>query len=375
MNINNCLVAASLLIFYQTANAEFSSTQWGVHISNFTGSVPQKPKDGFRNLTYPINVASGPLEEKFYYSQYVSFNNPTAESEGFYYGIQPQGNGTAQVIFSYFGKGARVIDTAHCSTGADGGNGVSCNKVKIPFRLGVIYNFNAILSSESATENSWEGSVTDTSTNIKTDIGAWTTPKAIGYLSGSSIGFIEDYVGIRSCAEIPATSAYFGPGASQISASVFAKGSINAPYKVGVCSGNVNISSQVHDDGGRTIIQGQGQDLNTGGNTTGSSGSGSAGGTTGGTPPLDSTWSASQTYTVAMTVTYQGVTYQAQWWTRGDVPGQSTAWKAIGDGVPTWSATAAYAGGSCVMYQGAKYCAKWWTQNNVPSTGDVWVKS
>ncbi|MGO1180970.1 carbohydrate-binding protein, partial [Cellulosimicrobium funkei] len=33
---------------------------------------------------------------------------------------------------------------------------------------------------------------------------------------------------------------------------------------------------------------------------------------------------------------------------------------------PAWSATVAYTGGATVSYQGQSYRAKWWTQNNVP---------
>ncbi|AOK16624.1 chitinase [Burkholderia cepacia] len=99
------------------------------------------------------------------------------------------------------------------------------------------------------------------------------------------------------------------------------------------------------------------------------------GGSDGGTPQPGAPWSASQVYNAGATVTYQGVTYQAQWWTQGDVPGQSSVWKAVNGGTATWSATAAYSGGTCVMYQGAKYCAKWWTQGDNPSAGGVWVKS
>lgn len=100
-------------------------------------------------------------------------------------------------------------------------------------------------------------------------------------------------------------------------------------------------------------------------------GSGGGGGTGGG----PAAWSASQVYTAGMQVTYQGSTYQAQWWTQGEVPGQASVWKQIGGATPTWSPTAAYTGGSCVMYQSAKYCAQWWTQGDVPSNGGVWVKS
>nr|WP_329601646.1 chitinase [Paraburkholderia antibiotica] len=108
--------------------------------------------------------------------------------------------------------------------------------------------------------------------------------------------------------------------------------------------------------------------------SSGSTGSSSTG-TTGSTTPIaGAAWSATQIYTAGMTVTYQGSTYKAQWWTQGDVPGQAAVWKQTAGTTPTWSSTMAYTGGSCVMYANVKYCAKWWTQGDVPSSGGVWVK-
>ncbi|SDG37822.1 chitinase family 18 [Paraburkholderia phenazinium] len=99
------------------------------------------------------------------------------------------------------------------------------------------------------------------------------------------------------------------------------------------------------------------------------------GGSSGGTPAAGAPWSAAQIYTAGMTVTYQGATYKAQWWTQGDIPGQSAVWVLVSGPVPTWSPTMSYSGGSCVMYFNVKYCAQWWTQGNTPSSGGVWVKS
>ncbi|CRY44925.1 DUF3472 domain-containing protein [Burkholderia pseudomallei] len=237
-----------------------NSTQYGVHVVNFFGNFKEKPPEGFRNLTYPINILYGPNERKLYYAQYVMFNEATHGKGAFYYGIQPQGGGEAFVLFSFFGKNARVVDAKHCSEGADGGEGVTCNTVKIKFKFGVIYDFSVELVGEGVNENIWEGSVFDTSTREKIKIGSWATPKSIGYLSGLSSGFIEDFVGVDRCSDIPATSAYFGPGVSQIAESRTAKGTIDSPFGVGVCNGKVKFSSESHDDGGRTITQERGVD-------------------------------------------------------------------------------------------------------------------
>jgi predicted carbohydrate-binding protein with CBM5 and CBM33 domain len=40
---------------------------------------------------------------------------------------------------------------------------------------------------------------------------------------------------------------------------------------------------------------------------------------------------------------------------------------------PTWSPTAVYVGGNTVSYNGHTWKAKWWTQGETPGTSDVWA--
>jgi len=54
----------------------------------------------------------------------------------------------------------------------------------------------------------------------------------------------------------------------------------------------------------------------------------SYGGNPGG-PSANAPWSASQIYTSGNTVTYQGATYRAQWWTQGEVPTAGGPWLKI----------------------------------------------
>ncbi|WP_333676132.1 hypothetical protein [Dyella sp.] len=252
-------IIASTFAMAGVAQAGFSSVQYGVHITNFVGGM-SGGLNGFTELTYPITVLSGPVDRAMYYSQYIYFKNHTAKNEAYYYGIQPQGNGEALLIFSYFGEGARVIDRAHCSEGADYGNGITCNTVKVPFSLGTTYDFTATLVSGTSAENVWEGYVKDTKTGIVTKIGSWSTPAALGYLSGESIGFIEYYTGLRSCAEIPATTAIFGPGMGSLNNGAPVFGVVANAYGVGVCNGKVMFSSYPLQGGGQEIVQQQGVD-------------------------------------------------------------------------------------------------------------------
>jgi chitinase len=98
-------------------------------------------------------------------------------------------------------------------------------------------------------------------------------------------------------------------------------------------------------------------------------------------------WSASAVYTGGNQVSYNSHTWQAQWWTQGETPGQAAVWldqgPCSGGGTTTppgggscpaaWSATAVYTNGMTVSYNGHKYTAKWWTQGETPGNHDVWA--
>ena len=91
-------------------------------------------------------------------------------------------------------------------------------------------------------------------------------------------------------------------------------------------------------------------------------------------PPVTSNgnagpWSASSVYTAGMTVTENGITYKANWWTQGTDPadhnGASGApWTAIAGAIsngPTpWSAGNVYTAGMTAIEDGVIYQANWW---------------
>jgi len=92
-------------------------------------------------------------------------------------------------------------------------------------------------------------------------------------------------------------------------------------------------------------------------------------------------------YTGGNTVSYQGHTWRAQWWTQGETPGTTDVW--LDEGTcgsqpppspgsctqPAWQASRAYTGGSVVSFQGHKWTAKWWTQGDTPGNNaqNVWT--
>ncbi|KID56321.1 chitinase [Pseudoalteromonas luteoviolacea] len=101
-----------------------------------------------------------------------------------------------------------------------------------------------------------------------------------------------------------------------------------------------------------------------------------------GTPdkPTGDTWVPSKIYTAGDTVVYQGKTYRAKWWVRGQLPTSSHAWELVpsGDdsdaGNTLWQSSKAYRGGEIVTFNGVRYQARWWTRNQQPDQHSVWKK-
>ncbi|MGL4268583.1 MAG: lytic polysaccharide monooxygenase, partial [Plesiomonas sp.] len=86
------------------------------------------------------------------------------------------------------------------------------------------------------------------------------------------------------------------------------------------------------------------------------------------TPVQPKAWDINSTYQANDLVTYNGVQYKAQWWTKGETPGVSSVWLKVnvsGGGSTqsaVWSADIAYTAGQTVTYQGSSYKARWWTK-------------
>ncbi|MCA5013906.1 MULTISPECIES: M60 family metallopeptidase [unclassified Enterococcus] len=84
------------------------------------------------------------------------------------------------------------------------------------------------------------------------------------------------------------------------------------------------------------------------------------------------TWDANKTYDTGDRVTYEGLEYEAKWWTRGTRPDESDAWLLLSDQAVEWNAKKGYDGGAKVTYQGKTYKAKHWTRGDQPGSSSVW---
>ena len=88
-------------------------------------------------------------------------------------------------------------------------------------------------------------------------------------------------------------------------------------------------------------------------------------------------WDSNTVFNNGDRVIHDGRVFQAQWWTRGDVPGASPwgSWMEIATTVPVeadtpvfdiWTADRVFTGGETVYYDGYLWYAQWWTRNQRP---------
>ena len=83
------------------------------------------------------------------------------------------------------------------------------------------------------------------------------------------------------------------------------------------------------------------------------------------------TWDVNTIYNSGDTAVYNGITYTAQWWTKGETPGISSVWVEADTGeVGSWSASKTYNSGDEVTFDGNSYSAKWWTKGDQPGNAN-----
>lgn len=87
-------------------------------------------------------------------------------------------------------------------------------------------------------------------------------------------------------------------------------------------------------------------------------------------------WDAATAYTAGDTVTYEGETYSARWWTMGNTPGIAYVWECLtcdgSEPIVEWNPEKVYLSGDQALYLGGTYRARWWTEGDLPGTAYVW---
>ena len=89
-------------------------------------------------------------------------------------------------------------------------------------------------------------------------------------------------------------------------------------------------------------------------------------------------WSETVIYNSGDKAGYNSNVYEALWWTKGNIPTNGAPWTLIENNNPeqqnasAWSPTATYTAGASVSYQGGQYVAQWWTQGDFPDKSAAW---
>jgi hypothetical protein len=161
----------------------------------------------FAEVSFFETILEAPRFDKYYYAHQYSF---VGRDRIGYIGLQPTSdlNGARRLraIFSVFGEGASTSDP-NCHQGADGGSGVSCNVVKLPYEL----NQKIQLSVRQVAPRTWEGTATNLVTGRSDHIGRWTIVQD-GLIRPSQSAWIESYKLNGSCTRDtqPPTRVLFG---------------------------------------------------------------------------------------------------------------------------------------------------------------------
>ncbi|MFF3645247.1 hypothetical protein [Streptomyces sp. NPDC002564] len=208
-------------------------------------SVPGTPTAGLRDLTFPLTVNKATAhKEGIYFAQQFGF---TGAADVGYTGLQPRpdsgGSERLSARFSTFVAGATTTDPL-CRPGADGGPGVTC-----AVDFDGVYGHRYDLKVKRTGTDTWTGTARDTVTGKETRLGSYTLPAGSGNLRGSQGGFVEYYLGIPSCAEMPRADAVFGGPTSTDAGGL--DGTAKANYEYSDCVGESNYKAETAGSGTR----------------------------------------------------------------------------------------------------------------------------
>ncbi|MBP2097744.1 putative mucin/carbohydrate-binding domain-containing protein [Enterococcus rivorum] len=85
------------------------------------------------------------------------------------------------------------------------------------------------------------------------------------------------------------------------------------------------------------------------------------------------TWINTKIYVGGDRVFYNGLEYEAKYWTQNNRPDSSDAWKLLSNVLLTWDKDKIYVGGDQVIYEGKTYVSSWWNKGSEPGKTSVWV--
>ncbi|KAI5303077.1 hypothetical protein KEM56_000058 [Ascosphaera pollenicola] len=173
-------------------------------------SISGAPADGLTDVSFAWDISEAKHWEGYYFA--MEYGSPNSNLG--YCGLQTRPDKGDQnilhAVFSSFEDNA-TTDDENCSSGADGGGGVSC-KIEIP----APYDSNYTVNVHKTAEDTWAGTLVDTTLGNSTHIGSYKLPSGAGNIEDGYIGFIENYScnGAATCTNPETIVTFYAPYSS-----------------------------------------------------------------------------------------------------------------------------------------------------------------
>ncbi|WP_179871728.1 carbohydrate-binding protein [Bacillus cereus] len=84
-------------------------------------------------------------------------------------------------------------------------------------------------------------------------------------------------------------------------------------------------------------------------------------------------WIAEKTYNIGDIVTYKGIQYVAQQFSKGNKPNANWQWKSVNGYIPKWHRHKTYEKGDIVTYKGIQYVAQCDAVGEQPDVNWQWI--
>jgi len=223
-------------IAYAQANQGGSYVAWN----------PIYPTPAYDTYQWTITVVQLPNPQTYFY--WALQNGFVGGTDAFYMGLQPYGScgitnaGNCEIaLFSFFGQGA-TSTSPNCAGGADGGPGESC---RIPYNwvIGHQYTLTAKLTANDGINETWTGTVADTTTGAApTTIGWWSIAAFHGLIGAQGISFTEYYeVYSGGCGAEPYAEVTWNVPIGYNNGQAY-PGSVRSTSTTAACSGNTGFT-------------------------------------------------------------------------------------------------------------------------------------
>ncbi|KAJ7773842.1 hypothetical protein B0H16DRAFT_1763325 [Mycena metata] len=254
LTLTACLLLDSTVILAR-ASGILACTAW---------EITNVPTAGMTDITFSMTIAEADHISGYYFAQEFTFHNLSSENFGHlgYIGLQPrpdeEGRPRLHAAFSSFVPGTISSTNANCIPSADGGPGSSC-----------WWDFDAVYGRTYELEvqknlGIWIGTVVDTVTGERIQIGSWILPQEAEGIMGGNLGFVEWYPwnGVEPenhCAKLPYQRTIFGAPKTSSPGAVGTQG-LGYFNPANDCEGQIAFSTQMDISGGVEMVSGfQGQ--------------------------------------------------------------------------------------------------------------------